>query len=154
MLVTQEFSDTWIIWGACPKKEDLGNFLGNSVVKTSPSNAGGCRFDSWSGSYDPTCLMTKKAKQKRSNTVTKSIKTFKMVYIKNLIKKTNLNSWGGTSVGEVGGWATKATNPRSMLWVTRLCLLEAHNLRLREDAINPLPEFSIWTPLWYFLFPL
>ena len=37
-------------------------------------------------------LMTKKAKQKRSNTVTKSIKTFKMVYIKNLIKKTNLNS--------------------------------------------------------------
>ena len=43
--------------------------------------------------------------------------------------------WGGRG----GGWATKATNPRSKLWVTRLCMIDAHNLRLREDAINPLP---------------
>ena len=33
-----------------PLKGDWWDFPGSPVVKTSPSNAGGCRFDPWSGS--------------------------------------------------------------------------------------------------------
>ena len=36
-------------------KQNYKDFTGSPVVKTLPSNAGGCRFNPWPGRYDPTC---------------------------------------------------------------------------------------------------
>ena len=47
------------------------------MVKTLPSNAGGCRFDSWSWSYDPTCLAAKKQNIKEKQCFNKFSKDFK-----------------------------------------------------------------------------
>ena len=42
-----------------------------------------CRFNPWSGSWDPTCLMAKKTKTLcKSSVVTNSIKTLKRAHIK------------------------------------------------------------------------
>ena len=41
------------------RKDIPGDFPGSPVVNTLPSNAGGCRFHSWSGSEDPMCFMVK-----------------------------------------------------------------------------------------------
>ena len=63
------------------------DFPGGSVVSF-PFQCRGCRFNSWSRSQDPTCLVAKKPKHKnRSNTVTDTIKNFKMVPIKKSLKK-------------------------------------------------------------------
>ena len=34
----------------------FADFPGSSVVKSLPSNAGGCEFDPWLGGWDPTML--------------------------------------------------------------------------------------------------
>lgn len=36
---------------------------GSSAVRTGPANAGSRRFNSWAGSWDPTCLLAKKKKK-------------------------------------------------------------------------------------------
>ena len=53
-------------------------------IKTSPIQCTGCRFDSYSGSQDPTCLTAKKKQniKNRNSIVTDLIKSFKMVHIK------------------------------------------------------------------------
>lgn len=58
-------------------------------IKTSPIQCTGCRFDSYSGSQDPTCLTAKKKQniKNRNSIVTDLIKSFKMVHIKKKIIK-------------------------------------------------------------------
>ena len=52
----------------------------------------GCGFDPWRGSWDPRCLPAKNQNiNNRSNAVTTSIKTLKMVHIKKKsLKKTGV----------------------------------------------------------------
>ena len=60
-----------------------GIFHDGPVVKTLPSNAGGVGSIPGQGAKNLTCLVARKPKHKnRSNTVTNSIKTLKMVHIK------------------------------------------------------------------------
>ena len=67
------------------------SFLGSPLVKTFPSNAGwgGSGFDPWSGSYilHASWPKNQNIRISRSNTVPNSIKTLKMVHIKNIFKK-------------------------------------------------------------------
>ena len=64
--------------------------LGSPVVKTLPSNAGSVgSIPGEEAKIDPTCLVAKKKKHKkqnRSNMVTNSKKTLKMVHIKKINK--------------------------------------------------------------------
>ena len=67
------------------------SFLGSPLVKTFPSKAGwgGSGFDPWSGSYilHASWPKNQNIRISRSNTVPNSIKTLKMVHIKNIFKK-------------------------------------------------------------------
>ena len=61
----------------------LQDFTGGPVVKTLPSNAGGAGSIPCRGAKIPHALGAKKSKHKgRSNFVTDSMKTLKMVHIK------------------------------------------------------------------------
>ena len=66
-----------------------GDFSGDPVVKTLPSNKGGTGSISSGGlrSHMPHSQKTKT--QNRSNIVTNSIKTLKMVHIKKNLQKQN-----------------------------------------------------------------
>ena len=60
------------------------DFLGSSVVKTSPSNSGGWSSIPGQRAKNPTCLMASKSKHREkngNNIVTNSVKDFKMVHI-------------------------------------------------------------------------
>ena len=62
---------------------DEGDFPGDPMVKTSPSSSGLYRFNPWSGSSNPTCVMPKKQDiNNRSNIMTNLINTLEMVHIK------------------------------------------------------------------------
>ena len=73
-----------------------------------------CRFNPWSGSWDPTCLMAKKTKTLcKSSVVTNSIKTLKRAHIKKKNLKALfvsfliylfLKGWGT-------GWVCQAERP-------------------------------------------
>ena len=67
------------------------DFPGGPVVKTSPSNAGGAGSIPGRGAKIPHASRPKN--QNRSNTVTNSIKTLKMVHIKKkkILKKNFFN---------------------------------------------------------------
>ena len=73
------------------------DFPAGPVAKTLFSNAGGTSLIPGSRSQDPTYLIGKKPTH-GSNVVTNSIKTFKMVHIKNL-KTTKQNIYGGARAG-------------------------------------------------------
>ena len=91
-------------------------FLGGSVVKISPSNAGGVGSILGLGAKIPHASWTKKTKtlkkKKRWDNVTNSIKTLKMVHIK---KKKKEKEKKGRRNGE---WEWKYLIPeRSPCWV-------------------------------------
>ena len=75
----------------------MGAFHGGPVVKTSPSNAEGAGLIPGQGAKIPHVLWSKKKTHKnRSNIVTNSIKTLKMVYNNNqksLQKKNKMWPW-------------------------------------------------------------
>ena len=69
-------------------KSSYGDFPGSSVVKTSPSNAGGTGLIPGWGAKIPHALQPKNQNIKnKSNIVTNSMKTLKMVHIKKIFKK-------------------------------------------------------------------
>ena len=65
-------------------KPPLRDLPGSPVVKTSPSSAEGVGLIPGWGAKIPRCLVAREPKQKkdRSNIVTNSVKTVKMVHIK------------------------------------------------------------------------
>ena len=70
------------------KRRSNRDFPSGPVVRASPSNAGGGGhgFDTWLGSWDPTCLMARKPKH-RGSVVRNSVKTLKVVHVKKKILK-------------------------------------------------------------------
>ena len=68
----------------CVLKQSRENFLGGPAFKTSPSNAGvSGLIPGWEAKISHASWPKKKKQKNRSNVVTSSIKTLKMVHIDN-----------------------------------------------------------------------
>ena len=59
----------WFFSICAIKIRHFGDFSGDPVVKTLPSNAWECWFDPWSGNKDPTCHVVWPIKRKRKKKI-------------------------------------------------------------------------------------